>query len=279
MHISEILNYNYLFDSHAHINAPEFASELENIIHKAKGADVQQIFDIGVDIESSKKAIENAKRFKGIVMAYVGIDPEIFQPGSHLFEDLDKDDVWLGEKYNELKMLIEKNREFIAGIGETGIDHYWLREKEEEITNKSKKLQQKLFEIHLELAAEFQLPTTIHSRGAEFECLNLVRNYKTTGIFHSYTGDYETAVKILDAGYGLGVNGIVTFKKAEELRSMYKKILGNATSDWSPNDFYKGGIFFETDSPFLSPEGKRGQRNEPANVRDIYDLFFNFLNN
>jgi TatD DNase family protein len=126
--------------------------------------------------------------------------------------------------------------------------------------------------MHLELGEESGLPLSVHSRAAEERCLEIVKTYPAArGIFHSFTGDYVTAKKILDAGWALGVNGIVTYKNAVVLREMYKNILGEISTDWSPGDFYSKGIYFETDAPFLTPLGSKSGRNEPANINKIYE--------
>lgn len=284
MHIRDLIKENRLFDSHAHLNFEGYDKDRDEVVKRALDNGVEVIYDIGTDIESSRKSVELAKKFKGVVFSFVGIDPEIFLPGSEMFIGLDKDEEWLEEQYEILRDLISKNKEFIAGIGESGMDFLRLGQilKEAEDTKRkdvsetvktSMKLQAALFRMHLELAQEFNLPVSIHSRGAEKECLEIVKEYQnTTGIFHSYTGDFETALGILEAGWGLGINGIATFKNAQSMREMYSKVLGD-TKNFKPEDFYNKGIFFETDSPFLSPEGKRGERNEPSNIRLIFDLF------
>jgi TatD DNase family protein len=290
MHIFDYLNYDFLFDSHAHLTYSGFDDALPVIVKKAEDAGVKAIFDIGTTIETSIKAISNAKEYEGKIFAYVGIDPEVFEPGSEYFLGFDKNDKWFEEQYGILKELITNNPKLIAGIGETGMDYYHVNAKSQdpntkeivqkfrnEDINASKSLQEKLFRMHIRLGEEFNLQLSIHSRGAERECLDIVKNTKSIGIFHSYAGDYEVAKEVLDIGWGLGVNGIVTFKNAKERREVFKKILGKVSSDWAPRDFYKKGIFFETDAPFLAPEGKRGQTNEPANIRDIYELFIEGL--
>lgn len=285
MHIRDLIKENRLFDSHAHLNFEGYDNDREEVVQRALDNGVEVIYDIGTDIEASKKSVELAKKFKGIVFSFIGIDPEIFLPGSEMFIGLDKDDKWISEQKKVLQEIISQNKEYVAGIGESGMDFFRLGQLLKEVENEDKKtdvsetvkasmkLQLALFRMHLELAKEFNLPVSIHSRGAEKECLEVVKQYPdTTGIFHSYTGDFETAQGILEAGWGLGINGIATFKNAKVMRDMYSKILGD-TTNLKPADFYNKGIFFETDSPFLSPEGKRGDRNEPSNIRLIFDLF------
>jgi len=288
MSISDVFNYDFLFDSHAHLSTGSFEDEeVERVVDEAKKANVQMIFDMGVDLKSSKLAVERTIKFPEI-KAFVGIDPEVFEVGSEMYIGLEPEEKWFEEQYEALKKLISENSGNIAGMGETGMDFYHFRNQDPETRGKSTKLQERLFRMHLDLARETKLPVSVHSRAAESSCFEIIKNYpEITGIFHSYTGSYETATKILDAGWGLGVNGIVTFKNAEPLREMYRKILGKIPqspqsvleSEFNPQYFYSKGIFFETDAPYLSPEGKRGEKNTPANVKVVYDNFVQMLQN
>lgn len=278
MTLYQIFNTKSIFDSHAHL-AYSSSEEVLNITQNAKDSGLQYIFNMGIDLASSVKVIEQSKNSNNYLKAFVGIDPEVFEPNSEMFVGLENKEEWIKTQINSLIKLIEENKEIVLGIGETGMDYYHFEQNKEDHSTKetSKKLQKDLFIKHLELAQKFKLPLSIHSRWAEKECLEIVKDFNCVGIFHSYTGDYNTAKQILDYGWGLGVNGIVTFKNAVELREIYKKLIGKISTDNSPEDFYKKGIFFETDSPFLSPEGKRGQKNEPANVKLIFESFINYL--
>lgn len=260
-----------LIDSHCHLNAEVFDEDRDELVSTESLNDVSEVWDISVDVESSRKSIELSKKYKNI-RSFIGIDPELFVPGSEMFVGFENAEDWIKTQMNEIRMILEENREQIIGIGESGMDFYWFKEKSEEEQEESKKYQEKLFRAHLELAEEFELPLSIHSRGAEEDCLGIVKNYKTKGIFHSYTGSLETARKILEEGWGLGVNGIYTFKNAKEIREMYSELLKDKEVK-SILDLYKAGIYFETDAPYLAPEGKRGERNVPGNVKDVYEQF------
>jgi len=286
MHISDYFKTNLLFDSHAHLTnyiskeSKEIQQrDLKLIVSRATQNNVGFILDMGVNIQSSKQVIENAITFKDKIFAFVGIDPEIFIPGTSLFIVKNLSNDWFDNSYNSLKKLIEKHRNVIKGVGECGIDFYWLKNLNKMDAERSKSFQLKLFDLHLNLAEAFNLPLSIHSRGAENECLMIVKSRQNIrGIFHSYTGSYDVAKKILDIGWGLGINGISTFKKGDLIREMYKKIIGDIKLS-DPQEFYNKGLFFETDSPFLSPEGKRGEVNEPSNTKIIFDSFVKTLIN
>jgi len=193
-----------------------------------------------------------------------------------LYKKVDNIDVWIEQHLATLEDLITTNKELVIGIGETGIDlhHIKVAGAGEEEINESKRIQTILFEKQLQLAEKYNLFVSIHSRGAESYCLDVVKNFNVKAIFHSFTGDFNTAQAILDHGCALGVNGIVTFKNSHDLKLIYKTLIGKLPEgEISPDFFYKKGIFFETDAPFLAPDGKRGEINEPANIKVIFDKF------
>lgn len=276
MTLDELRKKEYLIDTHAHVVSEEYRGLEKSISDKALEAGIEEIFDVAINLATSKKSLE-ISRNNPKIRSFIGVDPEIFIPKSPFFEE-DCSELWFRNTQKHLEELLTENSKYIVGIGESGLDFYWPKRQEAtaEEVEKSTILQEKLYRMQLEIAQNNNLMLTIHSRGAEERCLEIAKEYSCRGIFHSYTGTYETAVKILDSGWGLGVNGIVTFKNAQDLREMYKKIIGKVV-DPTPNDFYKMGIFFETDSPFLSPEGKRGEVNTPANVKIIFENFVKSL--
>lgn len=267
-----------LFDSHCHLNEGSFNDDRDAVVWRAVDAGVGKIIDIAIDINCTKRAIGHAQKYPGVVYASAGIDPDVIIPTSELYQgSLDADEKFWDEQINMVRELAANNRKEVIAIGETGIDGYWVNRivdpqmKDPVFIEKVNTKQEMLFRKHLELAVELKFPLSIHSRAAEQKCLEVVRTYPAArGVFHSYTGSYEIAKQILDAGWALGLNGIITFKNAHELRQTYRKILGKVSSDWQPGDFYSHGVYFETDAPYLSPEGKRGIRNEPAFVADIF---------
>lgn len=279
MHISELMPKNGLFDSHTHLIFREYPLNMDKIIEKSRGLGLTTILNVCTDLETSMQAPELSKTYNGYVKSFIGIDPQEVIPNPEHFMGLDVTDEQIQELKSKIEALYSANKESVIGIGETGMDFFWIKELDQTTQEKSKRLQQKLYVIHLEMAEKYNLPLTIHSRGAETECLEVLKQNTTNtkGIFHSFTGTYEQAKAILDSGNGLGVNGIVTFRNANSLRETYKRILGIVKDTEDPSYFYKKGIFFETDAPFLSPEGKRGEINYPYNVTDIYKIFTEFL--
>lgn len=145
----------------------------------------------------------------------------------------------------ELHRFVKNNK--VIGVGETGLDFYYNHSKPEN--------QIKVFKRQVQIAKELKLPLIIHSREAENEVLRILEQEKidSSVVFHCYTGNRESAEEILKRDYYISISGIVTFKKADYLREIVKKI---------PLE----RIFTETDSPFLSPEPFRGKTNTPLRV-------------
>src|SRR5260221_294801 len=141
MHISDFFKNKELFDSHAHINSLSYQYGLDRML----GQTELQVLDVGTDVESSKRSLKISSEFKS-VNSFIGIDPEVFIPTSEDFIGLDKDSNWIEEQYNILKELIVKSHKKVAGIGETGMDYYWLKDVDILDIEKSKRLQEKLFE-------------------------------------------------------------------------------------------------------------------------------------
>lgn len=275
--------YNYLklklgstglWDTHCHLNSGEFTPDIADIIENAKQEEVKKILDVATDLESSKQAIDNSIRFPLTVKSFIGIDPDVFIPSAKMFKGFEQSEQFLVSLKNELSTLLEQNVENVIGIGETGMDYYWLKDKPV-LRENSILLQEKLFRIHLELAEEKKLLLTIHSRGAEKRVLEILKEYKVLGILHSFTGGFDEAKEALNNGLGLGINAIITYKTAENVREVYKKLLGKIPNDAEPEWFYKKNIFFETDAPYLSPSSLRGKRNEPKSVKEIFNFVVN----
>lgn len=278
MHISDFFKFRTLFDSHTHIAGVEYKLTTENLLQNCFDQKIDTLLNVSTSFSNSIEGVNLAKRFNQNVKTFIGIDPQ----EAIAENDLKEANITNFDQIKDFKIQLENlyinNKDYIIGIGETGIDNHWIKTLSIENQNKSLKIQETLYRMHLDLADKYKLPLTIHSRGAEAICLSILSEYKNTkGIFHSYTGDYLTAKAILDSGNGIGVNGIFTFKKSIEHRELFKKLIGKVSSDVTPEYFYKKGIFFETDSPFLAPEGKRGEQNNSENLGIIYKNFVDYL--
>ena len=221
-----------MFDTHTHINTKKYENILENTITNAKNNGVNKILAVGMDLETSKLAIDIANNYEN-VFATVGIHPAYVNESNHL--DLDY-------LYNNDK---------VVAVGEIGLDFYWTKD--------NKELQIKVFEEQLQKAINLNLPVIIHTRNSFKETYEIVKKYegKITGVFHCFSSNLEDAIKTVELGFYIGIDGPITFKNNNtELIKIVKNIdLKN--------------ILIETDSPYLTPKPFRGKMNEPANVRYV----------
>jgi TatD DNase family protein len=222
------------FDTHAHLDQPEFDDDRSEVVARAKAAGVANIVSIGISADTSQVCIDLAAEFDG-VHAAVGMQPNYLaeaQPG-----DWDRVVAMVG-------------RPGVVAIGETGLDRYW------DFTPFD--MQQDYFDRHIRLSQERALPFIVHMRDCDEDILVMLREARLrgplNGVMHSFTGSQAMADECLQMGLYISFAGMATYKKSEELRAI-------ATT--MPDD----RILVETDSPYLSPEPVRKiKRNEPAHV-------------
>lgn len=211
-----------------------FKDDLDEVLKRATHHGVQNTITIGIDVGSSRNAVEIAKNYPNIY-ATIGVHP-------HEVDDLD-DGV-----YESLRLLYRTNSDNIVGYGEIGLDYVKMHSKPEN--------QRFHFDKQLDLAADLQLPIIIHNREAESDTLQILRgknNFPKGGVMHCFSGNYDFARQIIEMGMVISIPGIVTFKNATTLHEVVKKV---------PLEH----MIIETDGPFLSPHPFRGKRNEPVNV-------------
>src|SRR3990172_1225291 len=226
-----------LIDSHAHIQGKEYAGEVEAVIARAREAGVEKIIAVGGagDMSSNTEAVGLAKCFPR-VYATVGMHPH------------DAKDVG-AEELQEIKSLAAEPK--VVAVGETGLDYYY--------NHSPREVQRRVFGQFIQLVRETDLPVVVHERDAAQDVADLLRSEgagKLRGVIHCFTGDYEAACAYLDLGLYLSFAGIITFKNAEALRDVVRKV---------PLE----RMLVETDSPYLTPVPHRGKRNEPAYVRYV----------
>ena len=220
-----------LIDSHAHLELSEFDDDREDVIQRAKENGVEYIVTVGINLEDSRNAVALAERYDNIYAA-VGVHP-------HDAMSIDE------TTYDSLKKLSENDK--VVAYGEIGLDFF---------RNLSPRdIQIQMFGEQLELAGELGMPVIIHDREAHREIMEMLTGWKghSGGVIHCFSGDYDMARKCLDMGFYISIPGTITYKKSETLRDVARRV---------PID----RLLVETDCPFLSPEPKRGKRNEPANV-------------
>ncbi|HVN56856.1 MAG TPA: TatD family hydrolase [Bacteroidales bacterium] len=232
-----------LTDTHTHLYLPEFDSDRDEIVRNAVNSGVTTLLMPNIDLTSVEPMMSAVKRYQGICYPMIGLHPTSV-----------KDDYLT--QLGELEKYFEKYP--FTGVGEIGIDLYWDTTRTAE--------QKDAFSIQLELSLERKLPVAIHSRNAFAEIFDVLGGFEGRGIrgvFHAFTGDFETACKALDLGFRLGIGGIVTFKNSG-LDEVVKKV-------------GLKHLVLETDSPYLAPTPHRGKRNESSYIciinRKLADIF------
>jgi TatD DNase family protein len=223
-----------LFDTHAHLDQPEFDDDRAEVISRAHAAGITRIIAIGISADTSQVCVDLAAAFDGVYAA-VGMQP------NYLAESKPGD--W--ERIIELV-----GRPGVVAVGETGLDRYWDFTPFE--------MQQEYFDRHLRLSQKLGLPLIVHMRDCDEDILAMLREAHArgplSGVMHSFTGSRAMAEECLAMGLHLSFAGMVTYKKSDALRAIAAAV---------PDD----RILVETDSPYLSPEPVRKiQRNEPAHV-------------
>lgn len=234
-----------IIDSHCHLNMNDFINDLPDIIKNAKDNNINGMLTISTKIDEFKTVRSLAKNNKNIWYS-LGIHPH------NVNSNYDK----LQEAINDFKL----DKKFI-GIGETGLDYFYK--------DSNKILQKKSFINHIELSRNTDLPIIVHTRDADRDTISILKNeYKKKpfkGLIHCFTATEELANEVLELGFFISISGIITFKNAQGLRDIVKKI---------PLE----RLLVETDAPYLSPEPMRGRRNEPAHVMYTANYLADMLN-
>lgn len=222
-----------LVDTHAHLDDEQFTGHEAEVLERARRAGVVQVIAIGITVASSRRCVALARGYAG-VFASVGIHPNSAaeaHPGD----------------WGQIEELAGEPG--VVAIGETGLDRYRDHTPFE--------VQRDCFLRHIELSRRSGRPFVVHCRDAEADVLACLREAAVggplRGVMHSFTGSAETAQACLDLGLYCSFAGMVTFKKAAQLREVAAGI---------PLEL----LLVETDSPYLSPEPFRGKPNEPARV-------------
>ncbi len=219
-----------LIDTHAHLDLIE--GDVAEALERARAAGVTGVVTIGIDVASSRRAVELANAFPQ-VRAVVGMHP-------HDAKDLDR------AALHELRRLAADPR--VVGIGETGLDFYRDLSPRPE--------QERAFRSQLDLARELALPVVVHDREAHEDTMRILAEYAPFGsrlVMHCFSGDLEMARGVMDMGGYVSVAGPVTFKNARRLQEIVREL---------PLE----KLIIETDSPFLSPHPFRGKPNSPEKL-------------
>ena len=233
------------YDTHAHLDFPDFREEVDEVVQRAADAGISRIVTIGTELESSRRAIDLAKRFDGVFAAV----------GWHPNDCLSAPDDVRGE----LESLAKAPK--VVAIGEIGIDHYRLPSTrggsaiDDEVFKSRQVL---LFQQQLEVAANLGLNVVVHQRASFEACIEVFEPFadRVRGVFHCFVNDPAAARRVIDLGSLVSFTGVCTFKNAGDVRESLASV---------PLD----KLMLETDAPFLAPVPYRGKRCEPAYVREI----------
>jgi TatD DNase family protein len=234
------------FDTHAHLDFPDFAGDLPQIIERANAAGISRIITIGTDLESSGRAIQLSERFES-VFAVVGWHPN--------------DTLAAPDDLRPALRELAKHPKVVA-IGETGLDYYRLPSRQQGGTVEQdgifKRKQAQIFQQQLEVAAELGLNCVIHQRSAFEDTLAMMQPFagRVRGQFHCFVDDATAMQRVLALGSVVSFTGILTFKNSQSVRD---------TLAATP----VGQFMLETDCPFLAPVPYRGKRCEPAYVKEL----------
>jgi TatD DNase family protein len=219
-----------IIDTHCHLYVKAFANDIDAVMQRAAAAGVERFYLPAIDSSETNAMLGLEQRYPGRCLAMMGLHP------CSVKEDYE----------NELAHVAEwlSKRPF-AAVGEIGLDFYWDKTFVAE--------QYTAFRRQIAWALQYGLPIVIHTRNAMQETINLVKEYKGSGlrgIFHCFSGSYESAVQIIEAGFYLGIGGVLTYKNAG-----------------LPDVLAKVGLehlVLETDAPYLTPVPFRGKRNESS---------------
>ena len=225
-------------DTHTHLDGTEFDADRDEVMERARAAGVSKVFLPAIDLKSVETVLAVSRKYEGYAYPMIGLHPE--------------------EVGADWENVLQRMREYsvpghpFIAIGEVGLDFYWTRDNERE--------QLAAFERQVEWSVETRLPLMIHCRKAQNEMVAVMRRYQNElpgGVFHCFTGNEKEAEQLLDFhNFVLGIGGVLTFKK-----SHLPEVL--------PASVPLSRIVLETDSPYMAPVPKRGERNESAYVEFV----------
>ena len=226
-----------IIDTHCHLYSEEFEGDIAEVIKRAKYEGVKKFFLPAIDSSCLEGMLGLEKKYPSECFAMMGLHP-----------------CYVKENFEEELALVKNQlaaRHFVA-VGEIGLDYYWDKTFVEQ--------QQQAFELQMQWALDYQLPIVIHTRNAMQETINMVKPFAAkglTGIFHCFSGSYESAKQIVDMGFLLGIGGVVTYKNSGLPQALEQIGAEN--------------LVLETDAPYLTPIPFRGKRNESSYLKYIIE--------
>lgn len=227
-----------IIDVHAHYEDEKFDQDREKLIKDLKEKGIDYVINAGAGLESSKKALEIANKTDNVYCT-IGIHPEFVESGENV-EAL-------------RKLYVDNDKEKIVAIGEIGLDYHYTKDFKEE--------QKRLFKEQLEFAYEVGLPVQVHSRDASIDTVEVLESTDKKPekiMFHCFDLNEQTARYIKEKGYSISLGGNITYKRTDTAIKVIKEM---------PIE----RIMTETDSPYLAPASKRGQRNDSGNISEVIE--------
>lgn len=225
-----------LFDTHAHYDDERFDEDRDAVLRSLPEHGVALALNPGCDLSSSRKAAAYAEAYPHVYAA-VGYHPE------NLDGMTDSD-------LSEIESLAKEHPK-VRAIGEIGLDYYWEKEPA------ARKRQQEVFHAQMRMAKRLGLPVIVHDRDAHLDCLTVAEQHPgVRGVFHCFSGSWESAERLLALGYYLSFTGVVTFKNARRAKEVVARM---------PLE----RLMLETDSPYMAPEPYRGKRNSSLYVHRV----------
>lgn len=248
-----------LIDVHAHYDDETFANDLDECIDKIREAGVDKVINAATNYDSSLKAIELSKKYDNLYCV-LGIHPEYV-------------DSYTPEVLAKIEELIKKESK-VVGVGETGLDYYWLPKDDPKEVDRLKAAQKINFSEHINMAERLKLPLVVHDREAHFDTYNILKDNvsgKVENLLHCYSGSAEMVRDFVELNMSFSVGGVLTFKNAVKLVEAVKVM---------PRE----RILIETDSPYLTPVPYRGKRNDSSytiyiarRMAEILDVSFDYI--
>lgn len=237
----------HFFDSHAHLTNEQIFTQSEEMLERAKMAQVKKILNICTDEACLERGLELSKKHPFVLNAAATTPHDVQSEGASVFP------------------LIEHHAKAgnLSAVGETGLDYHY--------EHSPRDLQKYFFIKYLHLSLESKLPIVVHCRNAFKDFFEVIdAEYKmngswASGVLHCFTGTIEEAKQVLDRGWYLSLSGIVTFKKSGDLREVAKIV---------PLE----QLLIETDTPYLAPQKHRGKINEPAFLPETAELIAKLKN-
>ncbi|MEA1909624.1 MAG: TatD family hydrolase [Patescibacteria group bacterium] len=228
-------------DTHCHLNFPQFRRDMEKTILRSTHSDLIFLINIGTDFATSQESINLASRFNEIY-ASVGVHPHDARSS-------------VDEIESRLPKLIKSDK--VVAVGEIGLDYYRNLSKQD--------VQKEAFIKQLHLAKEHNLPIILHCRDAYRDLLNILDEHYlpldgngSPGVIHSFSSGPAYLQEFLRRGFYIGFNGMITYP-------------GNANLQAAVENTPLDKILIETDAPYLPPQSHRGERNEPAFVKEVVE--------